>query len=288
MKKIIVLILIAIVTVSCSRKKNKANNPSLLKNKNSDKSVTSIAGLNLIAWNGDLLVNANFIDEKEKITKMKLLEAEKIASQLFELVEKNNLIVAGKSEEQLNNEVSKLALEKFGIQKHWHKKIVRAGINTLSIYNDNPANRIIQPDDILFIDFGVIVDGWESDFAKTYVIGNDAKKIKLKNDVEKAWLETQVWYLKQTRLTGAEFFKFIVDKTETYGYTFGGVIAGHIVGEYPHEQPLDPKSFDLDVHPDNHNDMFLLDAKGNKRHWILEIHFVDKENKIAGYMEKLL
>ena len=288
MKKIIVLILIAIVTVSCSRKKNKANNPSLLKNKNSDKSVTSIAGLNLIAWNGDLLVNANFIDEKEKITKMKLLEAEKIASQLFELVEKNNLIVAGKSEEQLNNEVSKLALEKFGIQKHWHKKIVRAGINTLSIYNDNPANRIIQPDDILFIDFGVIVDGWESDFAKTYVIGNDAKKIKLKNDVEKAWLETQAWYLKQTRLTGAEFFKFIVDKTETYGYTFGGVIAGHIVGEYPHEQPLDPKSFDLDVHPDNHNDMFLLDAKGNKRHWILEIHFVDKENKIAGYMEKLL
>ncbi len=266
MKKIIILILIAIVTLSCSRK-------------NSDKMITCTAEINLVALTED---------EKDKTTKMKLLEAEKIANQLFEMVEKNNLIIAGKSEEQLNNEVTKLALEKFGVQRHWHKKIVRTGINTLSIYNDNPTNRIIQQDDILFIDFGIIVDGWESDFAKTYIIGNNAKKIKLKNDVEKAWLETQAWYLKQTRLTGAEFFKFIVDKTETYGYTFGGVIAGHIVGEYPHEQPLDPKSFDLDVHPDNHNDMFLLDAKGNKRHWILEIHFVDKENKIAGYMEKLL
>jgi len=80
----------------------------------------------------------------------------------------------------------------------------------------------------------------------------------------------------------------MLNKAKEYGYTYGGEIAGHIVGEYPHEQPADPKSFDLDVHPTNHNDMFLRDANGNERHWILEMHFVDKENNIAAYMEQLL
>jgi methionine aminopeptidase len=146
----------------------------------------------------------------------------------------------------------------------------------------------LQKDDILFIDYGIIADGWEADYARTYVLGDNPKKIKLKKDVEKAWHETQAWYRKQTKLKASDFFKYIVDKAASYGYTYGGEIAGHIVGAYPHEQPADPKSFDLDIHPDNQNDMFLRDANGNERHWILEMHFVDKENNMAAYMEQLL
>ena len=69
---------------------------------------------------------------------------------------------------------------------------------------------------------------------------------------------------------------------------FGGEIAGHIVGKYPHEQPADPKSLELDIHPDNHDDIFLRDADGNQRHWILELQFIDKDNEIGGYFEQLL
>ncbi len=228
------------------------------------------------------------ITDKNKNAKMNLTQAEKISAQLFEAIEKNNLIVPGKSEKQLNEEVSKLAFEKFGIQKHWHKKIVRSGRNTMSIYNDNPPDQILQSDDIVFVDYGIIADGWESDYARTYVLGSDPKKLKLKNDVAKAWYETQAWYKKQTSLKASDFFAYVVNKAKEYGYTYGGEIAGHIVGMYPHEQPADPKSFDLDVHPDNHNDMFLRDANGNERHWILEMHFVDKENNMAAYMEQLL
>ena len=61
-----------------------------------------------------------------------------------------------------------------------------------------------------------------------------------------------------------------------------------IVGKFPHEQPVDPKSLELDIHPENHNDMFLLDANGDKRHWILELQFIDKEKGIGGYFEQLL
>ena len=83
-------------------------------------------------------------------TKMKLIWAENIATQLFKAVEDRHLITAGKSEQQLNAEVFKLAYELFGVEKHWHKRIVRSGANTLLPYNDNPPNLVIQEDDILF------------------------------------------------------------------------------------------------------------------------------------------
>jgi hypothetical protein len=44
----------------------------------------------------------------------------------------------------------------------------------------------------------------------------------------------------------------------------------------------------LDVHPDNHTDIFQLDKYGNKRHWMLELHFVDRKNNIGAFFEQLL
>ena len=222
------------------------------------------------------------------MTREKLFRAQDISVQFFNAIEENNLIMPGKSEEQLNAEVCDLALNKFGIEKHWHKKIVRAGKNTLAIYPDNPPNRTIERDDILFIDFGPIVDDYEADIGRTYVLGNNPRKLKLKNDVEAAWYDIQEWYQQQTTLKASELFHYAARKAEESGWEFGGEIAGHIVGKYPHEQPADPKSLELDIHPDNHNDIFLPDAHGNKRHWILELQFVDKKNKIGAYFEQLL
>lgn len=220
-------------------------------------------------------------------TKTKLLWAENLAIQLFKAVEDRNLITAGKSEQQLNTEVFKLAFELFGVEKHWHKRIVRSGANTLLPYNENPPNLVIQQDDILFFDFGPIIDDWEADLGRTYVIGNDPMKHKLKKDIEKAWYESKEWFHKQTKLTAAELYQYAVGKANEYGWTFGGEIAGHLIGEFPHER-LEPGNYQLYVHPDNHNDMFLPDSNGNKREWILELHFVDKTRQIGGFFEQLL
>jgi methionine aminopeptidase len=222
------------------------------------------------------------------MTKEKLLHAQNVTLQIFEAVEKNNLIIPGKSEEQLSKELCDLALEKFGIEKHWHKKIVRTGINTLATYGENPPNRIIEEGDILFLDFGPLVDGYEADLGRTYVLGNNASKLKLKMDVEKAWYETQEWYQQQTAIKASDLFHYVVTKAGEYGWTFTGAIAGHILGKFPHEQPADPKSWELDVHPDNDNDMFLTDANGDKRHWVLELQFIDTKKGIGGYFEQLL
>ena len=222
------------------------------------------------------------------MTKTRLDYAEKISIELFDAVEKSGLIMPGKSESQLSAEICNLASQNFAIDKFWHKKIVRAGKNTLCIYPENPPDEIIQNDDLVILDFGPIVDGYEGDIGRTYVMGKDPLKLKLKQDLEKAWIETRDWYWTHTSLKSSELFQYVVNIAKKYGYTFGGEIAGHIVGKFPHEQTLDPKSLELDIHPDNHQDMFLLDANGQKRHWILELHFVDKNKEFAGFFEQLL
>ncbi len=219
--------------------------------------------------------------------KTKLIEAEKIAVEIFKELEKRNLIIPGKDEETLNEEVFNLAKELYRIEKHWHKRIVRCGENTLYPYKENPPNKTIQENDILFFDFGPIIENWEADLGRTYVIGSDPLKRKLKNDIEKAWQETKNWFGAQTNLKASKLFEFVLDKANEYGWEFGGEIAGHLIGEFPHER-LEPENYQLYVHPDNHNNMFELDANGNNRHWILEMHFVDKKNKIGGFYEQLL
>lgn len=221
------------------------------------------------------------------IQKQKLMEAEHIAAQLFEEIEKRQLIVPGKTESKLNDEVFQLAEELFGIRKYWHKRIVRGGVNTLYPYNENPPDLTIKEDDIVFFDFGPIIEDWEADYGRTYVVGNDPVKRKLQQDVEAAWQEGKAWFGKQTSLSGADYFSYIEGLAHKYGWEYGGEIAGHLIGQFPHER-LEKDNYGLYVHPGNPNDMFLPDAHGNKRDWILEIHFVDRQREIGGFFEQLL
>lgn len=219
--------------------------------------------------------------------KSKLIEAEEIARQLFHTIEARQFIQPGKSEKELNEEIYKLADEQYGIKKYWHKRIVRSGINTLVPYKENPPDLVLQIDDILFLDFGPILEEWEADFGRTFVIGNDPHKHKLKQDIELAWHEAKNWFHEHTALTGAAYWHYIVDLAAKCGYHYGGQLAGHLIGHFPHER-LNPNDYGLYVHPENLNDMFLPDANGNKREWILEIHFVDKDRQIGGFFEQLL
>lgn len=223
-----------------------------------------------------------------KEIQQKLVAAELKAKDLFNTVEARGLIIAGKTESALCEEILQIAKADFGVQNHWGKKIVRTGINTLQPYMADPPNLVIQEGDILFFDFHPVFDGWEADLGRTYILGSDPLKLKIKKDIEAAWQEANDWYFKQTRLTGAQYFNYVTDLTKRYGYEFGNAIAGHIIGYYPHEQPDNPNDLCLDVHPDNYTDILQPDKNGNKRHWMLELHFVDRVNNIGAFFEQLL
>jgi Xaa-Pro dipeptidase len=220
--------------------------------------------------------------------KHKILEAEEKANSLFKTIEHRGLIMAGKTERQLNVDIYNLAYELFGIKKYWHKRIVRAGKNTLLPYKENPPNLILQNDDIVFFDFGPVFENWEADIGKTYVLGNNIQKLKLKQDTEMAWLEGKEFYDKnRLNLTGADFYEYTQKLAIKYGWHYGNNHCGHLIGNFPHEKIIGEETINY-IHPDNNQLMCELDKNGNERFWIYEIHFIDKRLEIGGFFEKLL
>ena len=223
----------------------------------------------------------------EKI-KQKLIEAEEKALILFEEIQKRGLICVGKSEHTLNKETFDLAFEIFGIKKFWHKRIVRAGKNTLCPYKENPPDLTLREDDILFFDFGPVFENWEADIGKTYVIGNNADKLKLQKDVELAWQEGKDFYLQnKNSLTGADFYNYTKELARKYGWDYGNVHCGHLIGNFPHEILIGEELINY-IHPENTTLMCAKDKNGNERFWIYEIHFVKAEKEIGGFFEQFL
>ena len=216
-----------------------------------------------------------------------LLEAQQKADQLFKAVESEKIIRPGVRESEINQDIYKLAEKMFGISTYWHKRIVRSGPNTLAPYDENPPDLSVTDDDIVFLDLGPVFEQWEADFGRTFVVGNDPVKLKLRDDIAKAFADGKKYFQTHPDITGAELFHYASKLAKQYGWEFGGAIAGHLIGQFPHERIPDDK-VTLYSHPDNPRRMRDLDADGRERHWILEIHFVDRARQIGGFYEELL
>ncbi|MEN9523402.1 MAG: hypothetical protein RL065_1779 [Bacteroidota bacterium] len=217
-----------------------------------------------------------------------LIDAEKKAIEIFEIAQQRNYFIAGQFESELNTKLFELADELFGIKKFWHKRIVRSGSNTLFPYRENPQDLMITDDDILFFDFGPVLDEWEADLGRTYVIGNDAEKLNLKNDVENAWQIGKKYFDENHRtITCAEFYDFTKQLASKMGWELACEHCGHIIGNFPHEKLLGDEIVNY-FHHDNHTKISDKDILGNDRFWIYEIHFINKSKKIGGFYEQLV
>jgi Xaa-Pro dipeptidase len=218
----------------------------------------------------------------------KLLAAEEKALHLFDTAEARGYIRPGQTEKELNTRMYDLAFELFGIKKYWHKRIVRSGPNTLLPYRENPPDLLICEDDILFFDFGPVFEDWEADVGRTYVIGHDVYKQKLRDDTEKVWHLTQSFYQQHRDiLTGAQLYAHVSLLAKEAGWTFGNVHCGHLIGHFPHEK-IEGEEKTNYLHPEN---QLLLSAPGKEgapRHWILEVHLVDADKQIGGFFEQIM
>ncbi|WP_373531551.1 M24 family metallopeptidase [Vampirovibrio sp.] len=217
-----------------------------------------------------------------------LIQAETKAEALFHAVESQGLICPGLTEREISDKVYELAFKLFGIRKYWHKRIVRAGENTLLPYRHNPENLTVQEDDIVFLDFGPVFDDWEADYGRTYVLGDDPLKHKLNNDLEIIFKRAQRFFIEHCgQVTGSQLYQYACQLSSEHGWVYGGPYAGHLVGQFPHEKILGDDALHY-IHPENHTLMSNPDQFGNPRHWILEIHLVDKERRFGGFFEQLL
>lgn len=227
------------------------------------------------------------MDQSEEVVAAVLLDAQEKAQTLFAAIESQNLIRPGVAETKINQDVYVLAEKMYGIARYWHKRIVRAGRNTLAPYDENPPDLIVTEDDIVFLDLGPVFEELEADFGRTYVVGNDPLKSKRCQDIEEAFAKGKQYFHQHPNITGAELYAYAQQLAQDAAWEYGGPIAGHLIGVFPHEKIAGDK-ITLYVHPSNHHLMRTSDASGRKRHWMLEIHFVDRAREIGGFYEELL
>ena len=216
-----------------------------------------------------------------------LLAAQFKAEALFAEVVERGLVSAGKLESELTAEIHALAESRFGVRRHWHKRIARAGPNTLLTYHDESTDRRISDDDTVYLDFGPVFEAWEADFGRTYVLGSDPDKHRLVDDLALAFARGKNLYRQSPNLSAGELYDYVAGLAADYGWEFGARTAGHLIGHFPHEvKPQDPDT--LRIRHGNTISLREPDRNGQPRHWILEIHFVDRTRKFGGFFEELL
>lgn len=216
-----------------------------------------------------------------------LIAAEKHAEALLAEIESAGLVAAGRSETEVEDDIGALAEARFGVERHWHRRIVRAGANTLTTASDYPPVRVIEADDTIYVDLGPVFAEWEADIGRTYALGSDPAKNKLVADLPRVFGRVQSHYYASPEITGAELYAFALAAADEAGWAFGGAIAGHIVGEFSHMTL--PGDRDLNrISPKNPIKMRSNDTLGRAKHWILEIHLVNHARTFGGFYERLL
>jgi Xaa-Pro aminopeptidase len=205
---------------------------------------------------------------------------------MFDAIERAGLIVPGKSERDVNDAIFAFAQENFGVNQHWHKRIVRAGPNTVCTFADDPPERVIGADDLVYLDLGPVMGEWEADLGRTYAFGGDPEKNRLVADLARLFDIVQARYRAAPDITAEQLYAFAQATADEAGWHFGGDIAGHTIeGRFPHAPvPRDDRL----IAPGNAKRMRDPDGQGRERHWILEIHLTDRAKTFGGFYERLL
>ncbi|OBI42033.1 M24 family metallopeptidase [Mycobacterium sp. E796] len=224
-------------------------------------------------------------DEQRRVER--LLDAQTKASQLFDEIERRTMIRPGVGERELSDDIARLAADMLGVTRHWHRRIVRAGVNTLQPFKEHPPDRVIAEDDIVFLDLGPIFEEWEADFGRTFVLGDDPHKTAVRDALPRVWDAGRRYFDDHPDVTGAQLFDYVVGAAHAEGFEWGSHIAGHLLGEFPHKK-IAGDGVEWYIKPGSNTPMRRTDPTGRRCHWILEIHLVDRVRGFGGFYEQLL
>ena len=223
----------------------------------------------------------------ESVRAERLLDAQAKAERLFDEIDRRGLIRPGVGEKELSDEIRGLAADLLGVKAHWHRRIVRAGENTLQPFREHPPDRVIAEGDIAFLDLGPIFEEWEADFGRTFVLGDDPHKLAVRDALPRVWQAGKDYFDTHPDVTGAALYEHVVESARAEGFEWGSPIAGHLLGEFPHRKIVG-QGVQWYVAPGSNKPMRREDNNGRLCHWILEIHLVDRRRGFGGFYEQLL
>lgn len=217
----------------------------------------------------------------------RLLEAQRIAVRLFDAIEREGVLEPGITESEASERVHALAARDFGGPRWWHRRVVRTGPNTMQPYQEHPPDRVIEADDIVFVDLGPVFDGWEADFGRTWVLGDDPHKRRLRDAVNEAFDRGTAYARDREDCSAAELYARMCDVASELGYAFGNEHCGHLVGHFPHAK-IPGEKIRSYLHPRNPTRLRGTLEDGTPLSWILESHLVDRRRGYGAFVESLL
>ena len=77
---------------------------------------------------------------------------------------------------------------------------------------------------------------WEADFGRTFVLGSEPIKLRLRDDIDAAFVDGKNRCRKHPEITSVELYRYAQKLAQDFGWECGGPIAGHLIGHFPHER----------------------------------------------------
>jgi len=176
-----------------------------------------------------------FIKRESEIEKMR--KAGKVAREAMECIKQ--VIKPGVTGLDINNAAHEFILLHGGVPSFLNyrgfPKSICISVND-EILHGIPNKRVIKDGDIVSIDLGVFIDGYHSDMARTFAVGNvSIEAEKLIEVTEQSFFEAMMYAKAGCHLH--EISAVLEDVAVRNGYTVLQDFMGHGIGRNLHESP---------------------------------------------------
>ncbi len=185
-------------------------------------------------------------------------------------------ILPGMNEKE-GREVYANLLKDFDVEKNWHTPKLRFGPNSIKSFSEvSDEDYRLKENDIFFLDVAPIINGYETDIGKTFILGKDNPSFsQIISDGEEIFKLTKAQFL-EFGLSGPELYHFAELQAKKRGWDMVDEGAnGHRIGDFPHHvfYKGNLRSFEQKLIPDL---------------WILEIQLRSADMKFGAFFEDVL
>ncbi len=150
------------------------------------------------------------------------------------IVEIREQITVGMQEEAAL-QIFKKILTDIGFEKHWHSPKIRFGSNTLKKFSEpSDPGKVLQANDIYFVDIGPVWKGYEGDAGTTITVGDDEEMQNCARAAKEIFdLTQQHW--EKTQCRGPELYQIAEKLAQDRGWVLNLEVNGHRLSDFPHQ-----------------------------------------------------
>lgn len=173
------------------------------------------------------------------------------------------------------HELAQKVLEDVGMDRLWHRNVVRFGRGTLeTFFGDFQPDYVLKDDDIFYVDLGAVFDGHEGDAGDTFVVGGDAEMAACAQAARKLWHEVAARW-RNGGVSGETLYRYAQTRAQEMGWRLNWAVKGHRVSDFPHAIYKAGALGELDFAP-------------KTGLWILEIQIAHPTRPFGAFYEDLL